>query len=65
MTATIYAHRHEDAAEQYGEDYDCGGDYTIVGGDEITVKVRKVGEDEWKTFTVSGESVPQYNATEQ
>jgi hypothetical protein len=61
---TVYAFGHEEAAEEWAEDDDAQGDYTIVGGSETKVKVKKVGEDIIKIFEVSGESIPKYSATE-
>jgi hypothetical protein len=58
------AYDHESAAEKWAEDYDNGGDYTIVGQrDEPVVKVE--GPDgSIKFFKVSGEAVPLYSARE-
>lgn len=54
----------KEAAEDFAEWDDSGGDYSIVGGSEATLQVRRAGDDAApvETFVVSGESVPQYNA---
>ncbi len=54
----------EEAAEDWAEWSDSGGDYTIVGGSEATVCVRAKDDDAApvETFVVTGESVPQYTA---
>lgn len=50
------------AACLWADEYDSGGDYTIVGGGEETVTVK--GEDGTEEkFVVQGESVPQYYAS--
>lgn len=52
----------QDAAECYGEYYDeC--DYTIIAGTPIVVSVENA-EGVVKIFKVTGESVPQYWASE-
>ena len=65
-TYTVFASGEQDAGELWADASDSGGDYTFVGGHEATVRIRKHGsEDEWKIFTVTGEAVPEYRATEK
>lgn len=63
---TIYAGDAEEAAERWAHDEDAQGDYYIIGGSEAKVfVVREDGEDcEIKKFSICGESVPEYHATE-
>jgi hypothetical protein len=60
----IYARNADIAAEKYAERDDANGEYSIVGGSPIWVCVAKHGSEEISTFTVEGESVPEYTATE-
>lgn len=60
----IRARTAEDAAEKIVEEHDPGDDYDCLRGYEVTVKVRKLGEEKFKTFAVNGESIPTYTATE-
>ena len=60
--ALLYAQDHEEAAEKWAELEDQYGDYCIVGGSEVTVKVRLGGEQDIQEFCVTGESVPMYHA---
>ncbi len=54
----------EQAAEDWAEHDDQGGDYTIVGGDSATLSVRPRDDASApvEVFVVSGETVPQYSA---
>jgi len=61
----IYADTPEEAGEKYADKYDSCGDYMIVGGSELEVKIRKKGEEDWKTYILSGEPVPQYRCDEK
>lgn len=59
----IFGSSAEEAVEKWAERHDSGGDYTIVGGSEETVMVRKAdSEDPWVAFVVTGETVPEYHA---
>ena len=60
----VYAHDAEAAAEKWAEESDGQGDYAIVAGDAEVVKVRpRDAGGAWETWTVSGETVPQYHAS--
>lgn len=59
----IEAFDHEQAAEKYAEYYDSDGDYSVVGGSNILVKVEGPDGDA-RFLSVSGESVPSYNASD-
>lgn len=62
----VHALTHEDAAEEWAEQSDLdSAEYSIVKGGDVTVHVRRVGEDSHKTFVVSGEAVPSYSAREE
>jgi hypothetical protein len=54
----------EEAAEEYAEQYDQGGDYTVIGGGSIEVRVVEVRTGVEKWFRVEGEAVPHYMARE-
>lgn len=60
----ILATSAENAAERWAERDDSGGDYTIVGGETVTVCVARVGEERVQRYRVSGEAVPEYTARE-
>ena len=62
---TIMAKTPEEAGEKYATWLDSRGDYQIVNGSEETVKIRKLGEEYWKTYVLSGEPVPQYTCREK
>jgi len=63
---SVYANTAQDAAEKFADRYDADGDYTVVSGTNIKVKVWKLGEEHsagtW--FEVGGAPVAQYNARE-
>ncbi len=61
----IMANSPEEAGEKYADEFDAYGDYTIVNGSELEVKIRKKGDEEWKTYILSGEPVPQYRCDEK
>lgn len=63
----VQAFDAKEAAEDYAEETDRGGDYTVIGGAEMTVLVRRKDDPdaEPKRFVVTGETVPQYSAREQ
>lgn len=62
---TIYAIRPSEAVLEYIEKWDAGGDYVCVGGDEMQVSVANIIDpDDVQVFTVRGEMVPEYYATE-
>lgn len=51
----------EHAAEEYGEQFDSEGDYSLIGGADIEVRVTDpAGTYKW--FTVSGEIAHVYRA---
>jgi hypothetical protein len=53
------------AAEKWAEADDCNSaEYLIIGGDDATVLVRKLGEQETQKFIVTAEAVPEYYAKE-
>lgn len=57
------AHISDWAAEAWAEHHDSEGDYSIVGGSSVHVRVRKAdSKDAWEEFTVTGESEPVYRA---
>jgi hypothetical protein len=58
----VRAHTPADAAEKWAADYDNGGDYTIVGGSDETVCVRRADRGDVLRYVVRGESVPSYSA---
>lgn len=60
--AVVYAVSAEAAAEKWAHDQDADGDYTIIGGSEVQVKVRARGSSDWDEYEVTGETVAQYNA---
>lgn len=62
--STIYALDPEDAAERFAEQYDSGGEYTIVREGEARVEVQLQDRETIKLFEVTAESVPQYSARE-
>lgn len=55
---------HEDAATEYAEEYDSNGDYCLMDEYE-TIKVRKQGEEEYKTFEIHAEADVHYSTTEK
>ena len=57
----VRARNAEHAAERWADEYDSGGDYSIVGGSPETVWVRGPEGAEAR-YRVSGESVPHYSA---
>lgn len=59
---SVWGKEPEDLVERWAERYDSNGDYTIVGGSEQEVWVRD-GDDVTK-WTVRGETVPEYHATQ-
>lgn len=64
---TVYALDAERAAEKYADEYDCGGDYTILkqgeaGETYILVRDGENNAAEHERFHVTGEAVPQYRA---
>ena len=62
----IYQMHADDAATEYVEDWDAGGDYTCIGGDEVQVSVASLAEhDSVSVFMVRGEMVPEYYATQK
>ena len=61
----VHAVDAKDAATEYIEQWDNGGDYVCIGGNDIVVSVKPIGEDDnVQTFTVHGEMVPEYYAEE-
>lgn len=58
----VYAHSAESAVEQWAHDCDAEGDYTIIGGSGVTVKVRALNTSDWDECAVDGETVAQYSA---
>jgi hypothetical protein len=58
------AHDAEEAAEEYAEEYDQGGDCTVIGGGSIDLRVVEVRTGAEKWFRVEGEAVPHYMARE-
>lgn len=58
----VYATDAEDAAERFAEEYDQGGDYTIIRDGNAEIEVRRQGSDEAAIFDISAESVPEYTA---
>lgn len=52
------------AVEEWARQYDSDGDYTIISGAEVHVRVRASDADPWQEFTVVGESEPVYRASE-
>lgn len=59
----IHAADPEEAAEQWAEDDDCGGDYGIVDGRSTPIVcVARIGEIAFERFEVEGEAVPRYRA---
>jgi hypothetical protein len=64
--AKIHALDHERAAETWASRHDSEGSYTIVGGNDVLVSVRKHDEEpsEAATYAVTGETVPKYRARE-
>jgi hypothetical protein len=61
---TAYGDDADEAATNWAESEDSGGDYTIVAGSPVVVCVSRVGSTEVQTIIVSGESVPEYHASE-
>jgi hypothetical protein len=62
----FYGAEPEDAVEQWAEEADSNGDYSIVNGATVTVLVRMVGSSEpARRFKVTGECEPSYTATEE
>ncbi len=61
---TVYAVDAEEAARKWGESYDSDGDYSLLGGAEIEVFVAKRDDPKTVLYSVSGESIPVYSATE-
>lgn len=67
----VYAYDEEAAAEKWAEEYDCNGDYAIVGGSPAVVYTRKVADEDFigptraRRWSVSGESRPHYSADEE
>ena len=59
---TVHAVDAQEAAEKYAEWIDSQGDYTIVGGSNVTLSVRQVGATCVYRFLVLGESVATYTA---
>jgi hypothetical protein len=62
----IHATDHAEAAATWAERDDAEGDYTIVSGSDVLVRVWRDDEEpsEAKTLVVTGESVPSYRAIE-
>ncbi len=58
----VFASDFEEAAEKWADWYDQGaGDYTVVGGDDVTVTVKdEAGET--RRIKVSGEATRSYTA---
>lgn len=57
----VYAVTPEAAAEKRAREIDLLGDYSIVGGSPITVRIKTPNGIE--NYEVSGEAVPEYTAT--
>ncbi len=60
----VYAVDAETAAEEYAENSDCEGDYTIIRNGEAEIWVRDP-ENRVTVFDITAESVPEYRATER
>lgn len=60
----ITAPTAERAAAKFGEQYDQGGDYTVVSGSPIDVVVSNANGENERAFTVEGEAVATYYARE-
>lgn len=58
----VYADSADSAAAKFAEEYDAGGDYTIIRRGSAEVEVRKPGETEFIIFDIQAESMPQYSA---
>ncbi len=63
----VYATDPEQAAEKWAQDEDVeSGEYSIVGGTDMAVQVRRLDEPDaapvW--WVVTGESIPTYRASE-
>lgn len=57
-----YAFSSEVAATKRAEEYD-DGDYNLLGGGEVIVHVKDTNDNVLK-YACTGESVPEYRATE-
>lgn len=53
---------HENAAEQYAQSFDSGGDYELLKGGSEKIAVRLKGDEAVQWFEIRGESVPTYYA---
>ena len=61
----IYAINPDDAAELWAERDDSdSAEYSIVSGHKVTVFVKDPQLNTMKQFSVTGESVPEYHASE-
>lgn len=58
----VYAIDAQEAGEAYAEIYDSDGDYPLTNGNEVEVKIRKVGDTEWRTYVLSAEPTVNYQA---
>ena len=59
----VYADSEEEAAEKRAEEYD-EGEYDLLGGGTLTIKITYPLTDKEKFFEVSGEALPTYHAVE-
>ena len=58
---TVEAFDAEDAAEQFGNEYDSNGDYTIANGSAQVFGVKEVNsKSEWEFFRVRAEPTVDY-----
>ena len=61
-SGTAWGRTPQKAAENWAEQDDRHGDYTIVGGQDVLLRVKMDEEDPGREFVVSGESLPVYYA---
>lgn len=64
---TIFGVDAEQAAERWAHERESAMDYIIISGNPAEVFVRKAGaahDDPWEPFTLTGELVPEYTASE-
>ncbi len=60
----VLANSAQQAAQKFAEQYDQGGDYTVVGGSPIEVLVSGHKSENEKKYHVEGEAVATYYAQE-
>jgi len=63
--AIVFAHDAEAAGAKYAEESDADDRVLLCDGEEQEVKIREAGDEEWRTFFLTGEVTSLYHALEK